>query len=214
MQCLVRGSPGGRASDRHDRGDQGGRYQHYTEPEQIWNPARDANQQRLLESLSHGFRQAIDRQMRRPRALYQRYSDDILIICRVGSEIGLATVVAESLAEHRLKLADDKTDKQLFDPHSTAVFQYLGFNISPNGAVIRPSSLARQWRKAKRAINKTKAAGLIAMSQGKASKIFVRKLRRRFSQSDRAIFPHIRGVLVLSLGPKKSAAKCPASSAR
>jgi RNA-directed DNA polymerase len=114
-------------------------------------------------------------------ALYQRYSDDILIVCRVGSEAEFIAMVEKSLREHKLKLADEKTDRQLFDPHSAAVFQYLGFNISLDGAVIRPSSLARQWRKAKRAIKKTRNTGLMAMSRGKADKIFVRKLRRRFS---------------------------------
>lgn len=114
-------------------------------------------------------------------AFYQRYSDDILVICRVGLEAELTAVVKNSLAQHGLKLAPDKTDDQLFDPNSDAVFQYLGFNISRDGAIIRPSSLARQWRKAKRAINRTRKAGLAAISQGKADKVFVSKLRRRFS---------------------------------
>ncbi|HWF95241.1 MAG TPA: reverse transcriptase domain-containing protein [Xanthobacteraceae bacterium] len=114
-------------------------------------------------------------------ALYQRYSDDILIICPVGAEEGLSAVVQKCLAEHHLMLAADKSDEQLFDPNLFSEFQYLGFNISPDGAVIRQSSLARQWRKVKRAIKNTRKAGLMAISQGKANKIFVSKLRKRFS---------------------------------
>ena len=115
-------------------------------------------------------------------ALYQRYSDDILIICPLGKEAELLASVEECLREHCLKLAADKTDQQLFDPQNPAVvFQYLGFNVSPDGAVIRPSSLARQWRKAKRAIRAAERAGLAAISKGEADKIFVSSLRRRFS---------------------------------
>jgi hypothetical protein len=114
-------------------------------------------------------------------ALYRRYSDDILIICPLGNETALAALVQNSLADHRLTLAADKTDIRQFDAVSPSAFQYLGFNISPNGAVIRPSSLARQWRKAKRAIERTKKAGLAAIALGKADRIFVKKLRRRFS---------------------------------
>ncbi len=113
--------------------------------------------------------------------LYQRYSDDILVICPLGKETDIACAVQESLKEHRLELAADKTDQQKFDMKDQDVFQYLGFNISPDGAVIRPSSLARQWRKFKRAINAARRAGLEAISSGKSDRIYVSNLRRRFS---------------------------------
>jgi hypothetical protein len=113
--------------------------------------------------------------------LYQRYSDDILVICPLGKETEILAAVGDCLKEHRLELAADKTDQQLFDPKNPAVFQYLGFNVSPGGAVIRPSSLARQWRKAKRAIKTAERIGLDAISKGKADRIFVSNLRRRFS---------------------------------
>ncbi|MGA8358414.1 MAG: hypothetical protein WB772_13840, partial [Xanthobacteraceae bacterium] len=58
---------------------------------------------------------------------------------------------------------------------------YLGFNVSPDGAIIRPSSLARQWRKAKRAFKRTERIGLDAIAKGTSEKIYVSKLRRRFS---------------------------------
>ncbi len=114
-------------------------------------------------------------------ALYQRYSDDILVVCPLGKEAEILAVVENCLKKHKLQLAADKTDQQLFDPQNRGVFQYLGFNVSPDGAVIRPSSLARQWRKAKRAINAARRSGLEAISKGKADKIFVSNLRRRFS---------------------------------
>jgi RNA-directed DNA polymerase len=113
--------------------------------------------------------------------LYQRYSDDILIVCPLDKETEIVAAVEASLKRHKLKLATEKTDRQAFDPAHGGTFQYLGFNVSLDGAVIRPSSLARQWRKAKRAIRNAESAGLAAIAEGKTDRVFVSKLRRRFS---------------------------------
>lgn len=114
-------------------------------------------------------------------ALYQRYSDDILIICKLESAPALEKVLSDQMAIHCLKLNSEKTEKILFDPATPKTFQYLGFNISPDGAVIRPGSLSRQWRKAKRSIARTKMIAAKAISAGKADKVFTKKLRRRFT---------------------------------
>jgi RNA-directed DNA polymerase len=114
-------------------------------------------------------------------ALYQRYSDDILVVCPEEKENEIIATVQRLLSNHRLKLAVDKTDRQLFSSESSGIYQYLGFNVSPDGAIIRPSSLARHWRKAKRAVERTRRAGLRAISTGKADRIYVKKLRKRFS---------------------------------
>jgi hypothetical protein len=114
-------------------------------------------------------------------ALYQRYSDDILIVCKAEAESIVVKSLGDQMAVHRLKINSAKTERIMFDPSSPKGFQYLGFNISPAGAVIRPGSLARQWRKAKRSIARTKKMGSAAVAAGKSSKIYTRKLRRRFS---------------------------------
>jgi RNA-directed DNA polymerase len=112
-------------------------------------------------------------------ALYQRYSDDILILCNSADESLITSTFALHLKEHRLSL-NDKSERAVFDPSTPETFQYLGFNISPDGAVIRPGSLARQWRKARRSIARTKKIGAAAVASGAASKIFTKKLRKRF----------------------------------
>jgi hypothetical protein len=113
-------------------------------------------------------------------ALYQRYSDDILIICDSADEALIKSAFALQLKEHRLKLNDDKSERMVFDPRNSETFQYLGFNISTDGAVIRPGSLSRQWRKARRSIARTRKVGSAAVASGKASKIYTKKLRKRF----------------------------------
>jgi RNA-directed DNA polymerase len=117
---------------------------------------------------------------RRRGALYQRYSDDILIICNSADESLIKATFASQLKEHRLEINCDKSERMIFDPRSAEMVQYLGFNISTNGAVIRPGSLARQWRKARRSIARTKKIGAAAVASGKASKIYTKKLRKRF----------------------------------
>jgi hypothetical protein len=112
-------------------------------------------------------------------ALYQRYSDDILIICNADDEALITSEFECQLREHLLSI-NDKYERTVFDSANCEAFQYLGFNISTDGAVIRSSSLARQWRKARRSIARTKKIGAAAIASGKASKIFTKTLRKRF----------------------------------
>jgi RNA-directed DNA polymerase len=112
-------------------------------------------------------------------ALYQRYSDDILIICNADDEALITSAFQSQLTGHLLSL-NDKYERTVFDSSNCKTFQYLGFNISIDGAVIRSSSLARQWRKARRSISRTKRIGAAAIASGKAYKIFTKKLRKRF----------------------------------
>jgi RNA-directed DNA polymerase len=112
--------------------------------------------------------------------LYQRYSDDILVICPLDKEAEITAKIKAVIATHKLEVKDEKTERAMFGPGSDEIFQYLGFNVSPNGATIRPASLARQWRKAKRSIATTRRHGEAAIARGQATKIFTKRLRRRF----------------------------------
>ena len=112
--------------------------------------------------------------------LYQRYSDDILVICPPEWETEITNKLKLVVASHKLEIKDEKTERAVFEPGSEGVFQYLGFNVSQEGALIRPSSLARQWRKAKRSIRTTKRIGEQAIAEGRATMIFTKRLRERF----------------------------------
>ena len=113
--------------------------------------------------------------------LYQRYSDDILIICPEAHETEIIKTLKDVIDAHRLEIKDEKTERALFALGTEDVFQYLGFNVSPDGARIRPTSLARQWRKAKRAIRTTKRIGEAEVAAGRANKIYTKRLRKRFA---------------------------------
>lgn len=114
-------------------------------------------------------------------ALYQRYSDDILIICPNAEEAQLEAMLKAEVGNLKLTIKDEKTEKTVFDPSNPSSFQYLGFNVSPRGAVIRPGSIGRQWRKARRSLRRTAEVGRVAIAEGRASKVYTKKLRRRFS---------------------------------
>ena len=138
----------------------------------------------ISSALSNLYMMDVDREIvdlcETTNALYQRYSDDILIICAADHEHLISTTLADVIKSHRLELKTEKSERAVFDSGNQDVFQYLGFNISPQGAVIRPGSIARQWRKLRRSIARTKKKGVAAIAEGKASTIFTRKLRRRF----------------------------------
>lgn len=113
--------------------------------------------------------------------LYQRYSDDILVVCPPQFEDQLTLLLKLAVFGHELQIKDEKTERAVFKPGgSSDVFQYLGFNVSQEGPMIRPSSLSRQWRKAKLAIKRTKARGKDAIAKGKVNHISTKRLRQRF----------------------------------
>jgi hypothetical protein len=114
-------------------------------------------------------------------ALYLRYSDDILIICDPAYADQLAAGVADALTNEALQLQNDKTIRQRFTGNQRDNFQYLGFQLGLGPALIRPGSLSRQWRSAKRAIRRSerKAERLAKASQ--KDKIYTSKIRGRLT---------------------------------
>lgn len=114
------------------------------------------------------------------QALYQRYSDDILVICKIENEALIQSTLMAAIKSAKLDIQDEKTERALFDGSGEAGFQYLGFNISESRAVIRPGSLARQMRKIKSSIKRTLEIGKKSISEGRSDKIYTKRLRRRF----------------------------------
>lgn len=113
-------------------------------------------------------------------ALYQRYSDDILVICKPEHEAMIQAALMDAILAAKLTINTKKTERAVFDGSGTGGFQYLGFNVTERGASIRPSSFARQYRKLKYSLNRTRQLGELAIAEGRADKIFTKRLRRRF----------------------------------
>ncbi|MCW2388776.1 hypothetical protein M2333_001822 [Sphingobium sp. B11D3B] len=138
----------------------------------------------IIAALSNLYMTAFDAELHAAikicGGLYQRYSDDILIACPPEISAALELLVASKLSACGLQLQAAKTERRTFSGVGAVSIQYLGFNLGHNHARIRPGSLARQWRKAKRAVRGAEGAGAKAMAAGKAKKIYLRKLHRKF----------------------------------
>jgi hypothetical protein len=115
-------------------------------------------------------------------ALYQRYSDDILIICQPEHADEFAAAVEAALNAEALELQDSKTVRQRFDGNNQSDFQYLGYQLGHDDALVRPGSLSRQWRTLKRAMKRSRFKAQKLAAAGERDKIFTKKLRRRFTQ--------------------------------
>lgn len=128
----------------------------------------------------------IQRYCREIGAFYRRYSDDILVICNPSHANAIEAEILRLIAAEKLEISPHKTEKTLFDrdkeiPSTSKAAQYLGFTLHEGGPAIRESSLARQWRKMRRAIRRARRSAMWRAKAGLSSKIYTKKLYRRFS---------------------------------
>lgn len=121
-------------------------------------------------------------------ALYQRYSDDILVVCEPDHADKLAAAVEAALKQEALELQHDKTMRLRFTGDERDNFQYLGYQLGLGPALIRPGSLSRQWRSAKRAIRRSIRKAERLAKSGQRDKIYISKLRGRLTHVGRRNF--------------------------
>jgi len=119
-------------------------------------------------------------------ALYRRYSDDILVICKPTYAGAVEAEIMRLVVNEKLEIAPHKTEKTLFDKvaslgRMTKAAQYLGFTFDESGAAIRESSLARQWRKMRRAVRRAQKSHRWRIKEGLSGRIHTKALYRRFS---------------------------------
>lgn len=119
-------------------------------------------------------------------ALYRRYSDDILVICDPTHAKVAETMIMDLIRAEKLEISPHKTERTEFTgagPGAVAgkAAQYLGFTLHETGPAIRESSLARQWRKMRRAIRRTRKIAERNIASGKSTKAHTKRLYRRFT---------------------------------
>lgn len=119
-------------------------------------------------------------------ALYRRYSDDILVICNPDHAAAANQKICQLIKDERLDIESNKTEKTDFQKGSTLqrtgrAAQYLGFTLAESGPAIRETSLARQWRRMKRAFCRTKRVAEVRMAAGRSNKVYTKRLRRCFT---------------------------------
>jgi len=119
-------------------------------------------------------------------ALYRRYSDDILVICRPDLADAAEAKILELINSEKLQIAQEKTERSNFScsvqyQMEKRCAQYLGFHLQYDGASIRPSSLSRQWRRMRRSMKRAHRIAERQIGVGKQAKVYTKKLRRRFT---------------------------------
>lgn len=115
-------------------------------------------------------------------ALFMRYSDDILVICKPDDAKAVEAEIMRLIADERLEIQPHKTDVTTFDATSSAkMAQYLGFMLGVHGCAIRPSSLSRQWRKMRRAFKRIRRVAEAEIAAGRADRAYTKRLRKRFT---------------------------------
>lgn len=118
-------------------------------------------------------------------ALYRRYSDDILVICTPIHASAAEAKINALINSEKLEISPHKTDRTEFTGRRATVAgkaaQYLGFAFHETAPAIRESSLARQWRKMRRALRRTRKIAERKIASGKSTKAHTKRLIRRFS---------------------------------
>ncbi|MBP2304608.1 hypothetical protein GBZ48_17775 [Azospirillum melinis] len=117
-------------------------------------------------------------------AYYRRYSDDILVVCEPEQEEAILTALNSLIEEHLLVLHDGGKCIRT-EYHSGKILekpiQYLGFIFDGNRILLRPSSLARYWRKMKLNVKKRKFCIRSAAKLGKSERIYKGTLLKKFT---------------------------------
>ena len=117
-------------------------------------------------------------------ALYRRYSDDILVICDPAHASAAEAQIMGLIKAEKLEVSPHKTERTEFTGKGTVAgkaAQYLGFALHEAGPAIRESSLARQWRKMRRAMSRTRKIAERNIASGKSTKVHTKRLYRRFT---------------------------------
>lgn len=114
-------------------------------------------------------------------ALYQRYSDDMLIACHPDQAYELEAFLIAAVSDEALTVQTTKTERCELSGNQETRFQYLGYHMGYVEALIRPGSMSKQWSSARRSIRKAERAGKARFVAGKADQIYTKKLRSRLT---------------------------------
>ncbi len=139
----------------------------------------------ISASMSNLYMVELDRKLKQEAesrgALYQRYSDDMLVACHPTQAVELEAIFMAAVKEEALEVKEEKTERCKLVGKQRNTFQYLGYKMGYVDAQIRSGSISKQWRSAKRTIRKAEREGMVRIQAGKADQIYTRKLRAKLT---------------------------------
>lgn len=120
-------------------------------------------------------------------AVYYRYSDDILIICRQDMEALTETMIDTEIQKLGLTIQPKKTVKVRFSSGATGLkceprpLQYLGFIFDGQRILLRSQTLARYHRRSIRTIRHARKAAISAGENGGNRRLYRHWIYRHHS---------------------------------
>jgi hypothetical protein len=142
------------------------------------------------------FDKDINELVRQHGGLYRRYSDDIVLACPVELETTVQNVITQKLAELNLEAQADKTQSFLFERRNGTIqclekkqndfftnkrFSYLGFEFDGETALLKPSSLAKFYRRMKKSIRAAQFHAFRHTNKTTRGELFKNRLYKRFT---------------------------------
>lgn len=144
------------------------------------------------------FDEAVNSLMKKLGGSYFRYCDDIMCIIPIENDFDLEKWIDEELSCCSLWLNQHKTEKRKFTFDKGALtcdhpIQYLGFVFDGSRKYIRPSSIGRYRRKARKAVRLSKATMVkrnqLRKRNGEAEKeLFKKKLLTKYFHTGKRNF--------------------------
>lgn len=130
-------------------------------------------------------------------AVYRRYSDDILIICKPEHREELIKLVKEEIQKRKLTINDAKTVCSIYSTTNKGFqadkpFQYLGFTFDGHRRLVRSQTLGKFYRRMKQSVRSAERAAKAACKKGGRRKLYRNQLFKKFTM----------------LGPKKKDQEC------
>ena len=141
------------------------------------------------------FDKAINDLIVKKGGLYRRYSDDLVIVCKIADYEEIKNKVQSEIKKFELEINDDKTDSTVFkvddkgrlhgytiDLKKPKNMQYLGFVFNGQNVHVRSSSITKYYRKMKSVVRKTlsMAFGKKSKTKNKKNLVFKKSLYKRF----------------------------------
>lgn len=143
------------------------------------------------------FDEVISTEIKNIRGFYQRYSDDLIVICEQSYEDKIILLLRDKITNlAKLEIHQDKTkiyrfeeingkfkgfeiDEESKEENHNKTLEYLGFKFDGQRVLIKTSGFSKYYRSMKRSFKKS--ASLAKNSKNPDSSIFKSRLYKRFT---------------------------------
>lgn len=114
-------------------------------------------------------------------ALYRRYCDDIIIVCKSEDASEFKEILQANIQKVKLEIQEEKTNVVEFNGEKKKL-EYLGFSFDGSQILIKSSGLGSYYNSMYKAINRSRYYSIRTSNQENKGEMFINKLLYRFSK--------------------------------